>query len=95
MCTCGSDCRCDSQNTCGCDCNQPKLRLNGCGCSMSPRLNGTDLTILSGTSQNVQYRKNEGGSEIKNNGGTIAIISCVVLAAIFGYVTLADSKSAK
>jgi len=68
---------------------------NPCGCNNSPRLNGTELTILSGTQPNAHYRKNDNDIPSKKHNEYLAIGSCIALAVIFGFVTMSDKRTSK
>lgn len=62
---------------CGCGCNN-------CGDS-TPKVNGTEVTILSGTSSSV--RRNGDDDASPNKGMYVVVGSAVVVAAVAFFVT--------
>lgn len=63
--------------SCGCGCNN-------CGDSKTPKMNGTEVTILSGTDTFKPARKN--GGETETGVYTVAI-SALAIAALAFFVT--------
>ena len=62
--------------SCGCGCNN-------CG-DEKPRVNGTEVTILSGVGgTHSNARSNDGHTQPKSNSGTYAIIGTALVVALF------------
>ena len=59
-----------------------------CGCESAPKVSGTEVTLLSGTTGNARQNDSHvDGSEDHKKGVYIVAASAVVMAALAFYVT--------
>ena len=63
-----------------------------CGCNnnddsnLPAKMNGTEVTVLSGTNHTQSPRANEGsGAESSNSGAITVIVAAILLATIVGF----------